>query len=43
VRRILVGFLLALSLGMLVPALFSSPALAGRGDQDFFGGVAREN
>ena len=37
------GLLLALSLGMLVPLLASSPAFAGRGDTDFFGAAARGN
>src|SRR3990170_1225157 len=42
VRRILVGLILALSLGVLIPAVISAPAFAGRGDMDSFGAAVRD-
>ena len=35
------GLLLALSLGVLFPAVMSAPAFAGRGDMDSFGAAVR--
>ncbi len=40
-RRILAGLLLALSLGLLLPAFMPAASYAGRGDADGYGMASR--